>query len=388
MIALFFATFVLLILLELLKGLSANGTPPVLQKYAWQMDLAHFMWSHIMKMRIALTAALIVIFFAAGAPLAMIIGAILLGAIWGGVWWVFNRFWVGKYKFLPITQKVFESAESNKIDPQTQVIGVDLNGAQKAFPVPMLFYHHQITDEVGGKPIWATYCGLCRSGRVYDVEVDGQALTFGLVGAITFNAVFRDDQSGSWWRQETGEAAKGPRQGRQLEDIAFEQMSLENWLAKYPESTVLQHDPTFAQKYNFLGKLLNYEVSLPGWHRQETPPLIIGVEVGGASQAYDWGELQKRGVVNDEVGGTPLLVMADEAGSSAFVYERVVGGEALDFERADGVLKDAATGGEWDQFGRCLSGPHEGAQLTQVQSYQQFLRSWISFHPGTTFYNF
>ena len=29
-----------------------------------------------------------------------------------------------------------------------------------------------------------------------------------------------------------------------------------------------------------------------------------------------------------------------------------------------------------------------GEQLTQVQSYQQFLRAWISFHEGSTFYNF
>ena len=37
MTALFFATFLLLIALELIKGLSANGTPPVLQRFSWQM---------------------------------------------------------------------------------------------------------------------------------------------------------------------------------------------------------------------------------------------------------------------------------------------------------------------------------------------------------------
>ena len=36
----FFIVFTGLVLVELTKGLSANGTPPVLQRFSWQMDLA------------------------------------------------------------------------------------------------------------------------------------------------------------------------------------------------------------------------------------------------------------------------------------------------------------------------------------------------------------
>ncbi|MGR3636284.1 MAG: DUF3179 domain-containing (seleno)protein [Shimia sp.] len=390
MTTLFFVIFLLLILVELIKGLSANGTPPILQKFAWQMDLAHFMWSNIRMFRIVLAIALVV--FAsqamAVAPVAVVLGTLIMGAVWAGIYWVFNHFWVGKVKFLPISQKVFLGAGENKVDPQLLVVGVERDGVQKAYPVNMLFYHHQITDEIAGKPIWVTYCGLCRSGRVYDIEVDGGGLAFSLVGAISFNAVFSDTRTGSWWRQETGEAAKGPMQGRQLEDIAFEQMSLENWLAKYPDSTVLQYDPAFVGKYNFLAKLLTYEASLPGWHRQETPPLVIGVETGGGVRGYDWGELQKARMVMDQVGETPLLVMSDAAGTSGFVYDRRIDGAALEFERADDALRDLGTGSVWDDFGRCVSGTLQGKQLGQLQSYQQFLRAWITFHPETTFYTF
>ena len=388
MTLLFVAAFLLLILVELIKGLSANGTPPILQKYPWQMDLAYMMWTNIVRLRLVLFAALAAIFVFAGAPLAMILWTIPLGLIWGGIYWVFNRFWVGKYKFLPISQKTFLKADRNKIDPDLQVIGIDHGGVQKAFPVNMLFYHHQITDEIAGQPIWVTYCGLCRSGRVYDIAVDGRPLDFSLVGAITFNAVFRDNQTGSWWRQETGEAAKGPLQGRALEDIPFEQMSLANWLGKHPNSDILQYDQTFVGKYTFLGKLLNYEASLPGWHRQETPPLIIGIEIGDTARAYDWGELQKRRLVQDDLGGVPLLILSDENGSSAFAYDRTVDGQTLDFELADGSLRDTGTGSNWDDFGRCTDGPLKGKSLRQVQSYQQFLRAWVSFHDNTTFYQF
>ncbi|MEM6305816.1 MAG: DUF3179 domain-containing (seleno)protein [Pseudomonadota bacterium] len=388
MTLLFVLVFLTLIAAELIKGLSANGTPPVLQKYSWQMDLAHLMWSNIIRLRVFFIGALVVIFVSGGFALPMLVWALPLGAIWGGIYWVFNRFWVGKVKFLPISQKTFVTAQQNAVDPSLQVLGVDMGGQQKAYPVNMIFYHHQITDEIAGQPIWVTYCGLCRSGRVYDIAVDGKALTFELVGAITFNAVFRDLQTGSWWRQETGEAAKGPMQGRALEDVPFEQMSLENWLKKHPNSEILQYDPAFVGKYAFLAKLLNYEASLPGWHRQETPPLIIGVELDGAARAYDFEELKKRRLVNDTLGDTPLLLMSDAQGSSGFAYVREVAGETLDFEAAADGLRDTQTGSRWDDFGRCLEGAHQGATLRQVQSYQQFLRAWISFHGHTDFYTF
>ena len=390
MFGLFCALFIALILLELIKGLSANGTPPVLQKYSWQLHLAYFMWSNIRLFRITLVVALLALFWASPASDRIwYIGiGVLLGLIWAFIYWLFNLFWVGKYKFLPITKKTFANASDNKVDLQIQVIGVDLDGVQKAYPANMLFYHHQITDEINGRPIWATYCGLCRSGRVYDLQVDGTSLEFGLVGAITFNAVFRDVQTGSWWRQETGEAVKGPLAGTQLVDIPFEQMSLDNWLAKYPDSEILQYDPTFQNKYNFTAKLLSYEVSLPGWHRQETPPLVLGVEVGKTAVAYDWEELKKRILVQDTAGGVPLLVLSDAEGTTGFVYERMLDGKPIEFELSNSTLRDTGTSSKWNNFGRCIEGALQGQELRQIQSYQQFVRAWISFHPGTTFYQF
>lgn len=378
---LFFLLF-LLVLVELVKGLSANGTPPLLQKYSWQMDLAYFMWSNIRMMRIVLIAAIISVLLgefswgSLGLTLA-------LGSFWAGIYYVFNHYWVGRVKFQPIGQMVFKGESENEIAADIQVMGVDLGGEQKAYPVPMLFYHHQISDTVGDQPVWATYCGLCRSGRIYDRQVEGQALTFTLVGAITFNAVFRDHQTGTWWRQETGEAAKGPMAGKILSDVWVEQMSLKNWLDKHPDSLILQHDPTFAKKYGFLAKLMAYEASLPGWHRQDSPPLIIGVEVEGAARAYDFEQLKKRYLVNDTLNGTALLVLSDGVGSG-FVYER----EGHEFELTEDGVKDTATGSTWDLFGRCVKGKLKGQALTQVQSRQQFLRAWIDFHGHTDFYEF
>ena len=390
MLTLFFSVCAAIILAEIIKGLSANGTPPVLQSFSWQMDLAYFMWSHIVKFRIVLLVILagIAIQLDIEHPAMFATGIMIWLALWGGIYWLFNKFWIGKYKFLPITQKIFANAKDNVLDLNLPVIGVDINGEQKAYPANLLFYHHQLSDVVGGRPILATYCGMCRSGRVYDIDWQEGIPEFQLVGAISYNAVLRDSLTNSWWRQETGEAAKGARQGSQLEDVYFEQMSLKNWLAKHPESLVLQYDPAFEQKYHFFAKLLHYEASLPGWHLQQTPPMVVGIEIDGQAKAYDLLELQKNRLIQDNLAGKSILVISDEDGQSAFIYSCNLASRSLNFTLNDGIITDQETGSVWNHLGECIEGQHLGEKLQQLQSYQQFVRAWIIFHPQTAFYHF
>ena len=390
LLTVYFIVLIGLVLAELTKGLSANGTPPILQKLPGQMHLARFMWSNIMLIRVVLIIALIamVVLASGNARWVMIGGAVPLGLAWFGVFWIFEKLWNGRVKFPAITQKVFATATENELDLDLQVIGVDHGGEQKAFPVNMITFHHQIVDQVADLPVWVTYCGLCRSGRVYDSTVDGQALDFKLIGAISFNATFEDNQTGTWWRQETGEAAKGKLAGRVLEDVASEQMTLGNWLEKYPSSLVLQYDPAFTRRYNFINKLHRFEATKPAWHMQETPALVIGVESKGTARGYDWEQLNSRGMVNDDLGGAKIVVTTDPERTSAAAYLRDVDGEALDLKPSDNGMIDEQTGSTWNWFGTCLAGKMKGKQLTQLQSYQQYIRSWITFHPETSFYDF
>jgi len=39
-------------------------------------------------------------------------------------------------------------------------------------------------------------------------------------------------------------------------------------------------------------------------------------------------------------------------------------------------------------FGRCVKGKLKGRRLTQLQSYKQYVRAWVSFHPQASFFNF
>jgi hypothetical protein len=390
MVLFFIIVCLMLVLTELIKGLSANGTPPVLQNYFWQMDLAYFMWSNIKIFRTILMIVIAYLFWQMTIEerSSVIILGIISLVLWGFIYWFFNHHWVGKKKFHLLKNPVYTTAINNKIADNEQIMGVNWNGVQKAYPISMLFYHHQVTDYIAGHPIWVTYCGLCRSGRVYDILIDGKPLELTLAGAVNYNAVFKDSTTGSWWRQEMGDAVKGKHKGKVLSDIPMEQMTLKDWLAKHPNSEVLQYDQAYAKKYEIRNAIMNYEASLPGWHMQKTPPLIIGIEINGKSKAYDWNQLQKKRIVIDLVANTPLLLLSSEDGASHFVYDRTVDGETLNFELNNSTLIDTNTQSLWNIYGRCIEGKFKGEELNIVQNYQQFIRAWIKFHPDSTYYSF
>ena len=134
------------------------------------------------------------------------------------------------------------------------MVGVERDGEAKAWPIRFILYHHQVQDTIGGKPILVTYCNVCRTGRVFEPIVGGRHETFRLVGMDTFNAMFEDTRTGSWWRQATGTAVTGPLKGTCLTEVNSVQLTLGQFFALHPNALVMQPDPTFASEYDSAGR--------------------------------------------------------------------------------------------------------------------------------------
>ena len=45
---------------------------------------------------------------------------------------------------------------------------------------------------------------------------------------------------------------------------------------------------------------------------QASPPLVVGIEVDGVGRAYDWNQLVKAQLVNDEANGEAVLAVTDK----------------------------------------------------------------------------
>lgn len=305
--------------------------------------------------------------------------------------------------FLPPEHKIFATADSNKIDLHNYVLGVALNGEAKAFPIQLIGYHHQVRDTVGGTPVMITYCTVCRSGRAFSPLVNGRGETFRLVGMDHFNAMFEDSTTGSWWRQETGDAVAGPLEGKSLSEIPSQQMTLRAWIALYPKTLIMQRNTDFNEAYDSLarfdrGRRNVIEGDSVSWHPKAW---VVGVVADGNAKAYDWRDLKKARVINDTIHGNPVIVMLDADTMTFHAFRSQVGGDYVDSEGVTHVWFDGAplailwsdslqrftdtrTQSVWNANGECIAGGMKGQRLKPLSSYQENWHSWQTFHPNGT----
>lgn len=60
--------------------------------------------------------------------------------------------------FEPLRQPKFVTAEkASFLSAKDRVLGVEWNGEAKAYPVPVVGWHHFIEDQLGGLPILPTW---------------------------------------------------------------------------------------------------------------------------------------------------------------------------------------------------------------------------------------
>jgi hypothetical protein len=112
---------------------------------------------------------------------------------------VFNFVMAADTMFYQPQSLQFVASTSNKIPLDRLIIGVNIEGEAKAYPISLIGYHHQVRDRIGSKEIMVTYCTVCRTGRVYEPKVGGKLENFRLVGMDHFNAMFEDQTTKSQW---------------------------------------------------------------------------------------------------------------------------------------------------------------------------------------------
>ena len=272
-------------------------------------------------------------------------------------------------------------AADSKVAADRLVVGVALNGEARAYPLQFIGYHHQVRDSVGGEPVLVSYCTVCRTGRVFSPVVDGRAESFRLVGMDHYNAMLEDRRTGSWWRQANGEAITGARTGATLREIPRLQVTLKEWLTLYPNSLVMQGDPAFVEEYakDYAFERGTSRKSLTGtdtlsWRDKSW---VVGVTHNGRSKAYDWNRLRRERVVNDEVGGRPVVLVLAADSVSFYAYER-----------PDAATRFALRGDSIVAAGRSYSVTGRGARdsLIAVNASQEFWHSWREFQPATERY--
>jgi len=94
-------------------------------------------------------------------------------------------------------------------------------------------------------------------------------------------------------------------------------------------------------------------------------------------------------LIEDEVAGTPLVLIGSIGRSFVMAFDRRLDGTVLAFEsvqrRFPVVMKDHL-GNQWDVFGRAVSGPNIGEQLDWIPSGNGFWFMFGAMYPGLYLY--
>jgi hypothetical protein len=206
----------------------------------------------------------------------------------------------------------------------------------------------------------------------------------------------RDEQTGSWWQQVSGEAIQGPLKGRRLAGVVHDEVSFGIWRAERPGGRVLkpvagkQEDYAPANWERRMKKVETVTARAPG------DPLlprtvVVGVTLTGRSKAYPFPLLREQSPVQDLVGGVPIVLVVGRDGKSIRVFDRRVDGRRLELLARPGQwqlpLVDAETGSEWDFAGRAVAGPLTGRQLAKVRSLKEYWFDWRIYQPATAVYS-
>ncbi len=261
---------------------------------------------------------------------------------------------------------------ANKVeymDDDDVVMGVDINGENKAYPLKFMNYHHLVNDKVGGEPVLISYCISCRSGMVFSPVIEGETASFEMMGVNNQNFIMKDSQTGTWWQQTTGVGLHGKLSGSELKVIDHEQVSWKTWREEHPETKLLRPDSSKLEQYKTdwvkaSSKLL---VSTP---RKEIDPLeeVLRVEVNGHALAYPLALLREKQLLLDSTSGKSLLILASKDGKGFRVYNRQLGEETLDFiiglEKYE--ITDINTGSSWGFDGKAFDGELTGAMLNRM----------------------
>ena len=238
-----------------------------------------------------------------------------------------------------------------------RVIGVEINGKSRAYPLNVMNVHEVVNDELAGVPIAVTFSPLCDSAIVFDRRINGEPLQFGVSGLLLdSNLVMYDKQpdavtggekisqqstqiatvsASSLWSQMAGKAIAGPALGKTLTQIPNVNVcTWKHWLAAHPTTEVILPDPqdeqrmkSFSYSRYLLSPRIDFPIGRKGDAKTRTSQLpdkmpVIAITAGGETRVVTLREAADRGADapwNFDVGGVPIVVASQKDPASVLV---------------------------------------------------------------------
>lgn len=223
----------------------------------------------------------------------------------------------------------FDSVESATWLSKTErVLGIEINGESKAYPVSILNWHELVNDSIYDRDIVVTFCPLCGTGMVFDAVVGGEKLNFGVSGLLfESDVLLYDRETMSLWSQIWMKGVSGSYTEQNLEPLVVEHTSWEAWAEEHPNTQVLNRDTGYKRDYS-RNPYAGYEVSsrtyFPVQNNNDSfhpKSWVAGVRRNGITRAYLFDKIKEKPVFTDNFAGEVLNFEFDVENQSLKVWQ-------------------------------------------------------------------
>jgi hypothetical protein len=307
--------------------------------------------------------------------------------------------------------EMISASQATYLEGGEPVFGIAINGDARAYPLRIMDWHEMANDVVGGVPVSLAYCTLCGAGIAFDGRApDGNTYTFGSSGFLyRSNKLMYDRETRTLWNQLTGEPVLGELAGTDLRltILPIVLTSWSDWVEQHPDTQVLSLETGYQRPYEVgaaYGDYFSYEGTMfPVWQRSEelgTKDRVYALHLDGVPKAYSVEKLVQEQVVNDLLGETPLVLVAQRGVVEVEGVNRRVrpvtygsGGEVRVFERGEHTFSPGpepdtlldGQGNSWQVTEEALLGP-DGESAPRLGGHLAYWFGWFAFFPNTLIY--
>lgn len=222
----------------------------------------------------------------------------------------------------------------------------------------------------------------------------GTTYIFGSSGLLfRSNKLMYDQNTKSLWHQMTGEPVMGPLAGSGIKLLVRPVVTTtwRHWLQTHPDTVVLDIKTGYQRDYRpgrpygryFASPETMFPVA-PRSGRLRTKEYVFALRLGGKAKAYPLSVLGGEPVVNDVLGGTRVVVVANVAARTVRAFER--GGHRFRSGRGPMELVDAETGEVWAVEEEALVNRASGQRLGRIGGHIAYWFGWFAFYPDTEVY--
>jgi len=283
------------------------------------------------------------------------------------------------------------AAQAEYLGDGELVFGAAVNGEYRAYPLRVMDWHELLNDTIGGEPVALSYCTLCRSGILFCTRSPGgETRIFGTSGLLyRSNKLMFDRRTQSLWSNLTGEAVIGrlAQEPIRLEALPLTLTTWGEWRWRHPTTTVLDLEPlAFYYPFEYEPGAADEErsgVSFPVWKkdsRLERNEEVYVLRLEEHAKAFVVEAALAAGIVNDAVGASPVVLVADSRSGSIRAYER--GERSYRWDEGDRLIDDR--GVVWNLTEDSLvSTEDETESLMRLPGHVAFWFGWYGFYPNT-----